>query len=120
MRTYADRLDELNERRYTDEAGSTRHHDASTDAGAKAILSSRGGKKAAQLALAQLWEQAKQPGHGFLPTARISAPLYVLRALQTLGLIEEAEDERGKAIRFRLTFTGKQQARAALNRGAAA
>lgn len=106
MRTFAARQAELNERRYSDDASDTRHYDHTTQEGARAILSSRGGKKAAQIALAQLAAQAREPGEGFLPTARLSAPLHVLYALQTIGLIIEADDNRGRAIRFKLTAMG--------------
>lgn len=77
--------------------------DPTTQEGAKAMLSSRGGKKAGQIAIAELWKATRIYNAGYLPTARISAPLRVLLALETLGLIERANDNRGRAIRFRLT-----------------
>lgn len=110
MRTYAAHQSDLAARRYDDDAEDTRHHDASTAQGAKLILSSKGGKAAAKLAAAALWQQANEPGGGYLPTARLHAPLHVLRAMQTMGVIEEAQDERGRAIRFRLTEAGLRAA----------
>ena len=73
---------------------------------AKNMLASRGGEKAAKLALAELWKQANEPGEGYLPTARLSAPLRVLIALETLGVIVRATDNRGRAIRFKLSDAG--------------
>lgn len=102
MRTYADRQRDLEGDRYT-APSDTRHHDPKTKTGARAIVGSPGGKKAAQFALVDLWNQAEEKGQGYLPTARIRAPLYVLEALETLGSIERATDDRGRAIRFRLT-----------------
>lgn len=96
--------------------------DGKTPAGAKTILASRGGKKAARHATATLWEASRKHREGFMPTARINAPLRVLEALETAGLIERAQDgghspataeeyledttRRGVAIRFRLTEFG--------------
>lgn len=113
MRTFAAHQSARAARRYDDDAEDTRHHDASTVRGAKLILSSKGGKAAAKLAAAALWHQANDHGEGYLPTARLHAPLHVLRAMQTMGAIEEADDERGRAIRFRLTPAGIRAARMA-------
>lgn len=107
MRTFAARQRDLDERRYDDDAPDA---DPTTSEGARQILSSRGGKKAARIALAELWQTAKQWREGYLPTARISAPLRVLLALERAGLIEVAEDDRGMALRYRLTSTGVQMA----------
>lgn len=103
MRTFADRQKDLAENRYDAEDLSI---DPTTPNGAKALLSSRGGKKAAQLALSTLWEAKKQWREGWLPTAKINAPLRVLEALHTIDLIEQANDDRGVAIRLRLTPKG--------------
>lgn len=120
MRTFAARERDLAESRYQADAEDTRHHDPSTAEGAIAILKSKGGKAAAQHALGALWRQANQPGEGYLPTAQIPAPLHVLRALQRSGLIKEADDERGRAIRFRLSTDGVQiAAQAAAAKGGA-
>lgn len=106
MRTFAARMRDIEERRYDD----VPEADPTTSEGAKAILGSRGGKKAARLALATLWEAAKEWQQGYLPTARINAPLRVLDALHTIGLVEPADDDRGVAIRLRLTPLGIQMA----------
>lgn len=103
MRTFADRQAERDSGRYASEETDI---DPSTLAGAKAMLSSTGGQKAAKIALAELWKQANEAGQGYLPTARISAPLRVLIALETAGVIERATDDRGNAIRFKLTDAG--------------
>lgn len=105
MRTFAARQRDVMESRY-DTSGAA---DPATAEGALAILSSRGGKKIAQVALGQLWEAAQQWADGYLPTAVLSAPLRVLLALETTGLIERAKDDRGVAIRFRLSPRGLQQ-----------
>ena len=103
MRTYADRQTDINAARYDDEAVNL---DPANPADAKLMLSTLGGNKAAKLALAELWAQANQDGQGYLPTARLSAPLRVLTALETVGVIERATDNRGRAIRYRLTDAG--------------
>lgn len=105
MRTFAARQRDLQEARYDDAPDA----DPATVEGAKAILSSRGGKKIAKVALGQFWEAAQQWADGYLPTAVLSAPLRVLLALETMGLIERAQDDRGVAIRFRLTMRGLMQ-----------
>ena len=102
MRTLADRQRDITESRY-DTSGAA---DPKTVEGAKAILASRGGKKIAKVAIGQLWDAAGRWYDGYLPTAVISAPLRVLEALETIGLIERADDDRGVAIRFRLTQIG--------------
>lgn len=102
MRTFAARQRDAEESRY-DTSGAA---DPATVEGAKAILSSRGGKKIAKVALGQFWDAARQWSEGYLPTAVLSAPLRVLLALETMGLIERADDDRGVAIRFRLTQRG--------------
>ena len=80
--------------------------DPTVPADAKRMLASRGGGKAAKIALAELWKQANEPGQGYLPTARLSAPLRVLIALETVGVIERATDDRGRAFRFKLSDAG--------------
>lgn len=103
MRTFAQRQIDLAERRYQSmEEGA----DPKTDKGAMLIVSSRGGKAAAKVAVGELWKAANTWAEGYLPTAQISAPLRVLEAMETLKLIERADDDRGVAIRFRLTMTG--------------
>jgi len=110
VRTYADRQQDVGQGRYA-LSSDTRDIDPSTKEGATAILSVAGAKKAAKIALDQLWKQAQEPGQGYLPTARISAPLRVLLALETLGLIEKATDDRGRAYRYRLSLEGLRQAK---------
>ena len=102
MRTFAARRRDIAEARYDDAPDA----DPEMADGAKAILASRGGKKIAKVALGQLWDAARQWSEGYLPSAVISAPLRVLLALETMGLIERAQDDRGVAIRFRLTKRG--------------
>lgn len=99
MRTLAARQRDLAEARYDDAPDA----DPETVEGAKAILASRGGKKIAKVALGQFWDAARQWSGGYLPTAVLSAPLRVLLSMETMGLIERADDDRGVAIRFRLT-----------------
>ncbi len=103
MRTFADKQNDQSSGRY--DTGND-NLDPSVPADAKAILVSRGGQKAAKIALSELWKQANEAGQGYLPTARISAPLRVLIALETAGVIERATDDRGRAIRFKLTDAG--------------
>jgi hypothetical protein len=103
MRTFAARQRDMDEARYEDAPAET---DPKTITGAKTILSSRGGKKAAKIALAQLWRAANNWEQGYMPTATLNAPLRVLEALETMSLIERADDDRGVAIRFRLTDKG--------------
>ena len=110
MRTYADRQQDVGQGRYA-LSSDTRDFDPTTLEGAKAILSVAGAKKAAKFALNDLWKQAQEPGQGYLPTARINAPLRVLQALETLGMIEKAQDDRGRAFRYRLSPTGLRQAK---------
>ena len=106
MHTYAKKL-------YEGDRYSGAHHDPATAEGARLILSSHYGKQAANIAIAELWQQAHEIGGGWLPTARIGAPLHVLVSLETIGVIERANDDRGRAIRFRLTERGIDQARRA-------
>lgn len=110
MRTFADSQRDHAERSYSPEADDTSQHDPFTVQGAKAILSSRGGKKAAQLAIAAIWEiQRRNPAaqtHG----DDLPAPFGVLRALETLKLIEEPREAYGLAGCFRLTSVGMAQA----------
>lgn len=103
MRTFAARQRDLQETRYE---GTPMEVDPKTTAGAKATLATRGGKNAARVAIKELWAAACQWSSGYLPTAKISAPLRVLEALETMGVIERADDDRGEAIRFRLTQKG--------------
>lgn len=121
MRTFAQRQRELQERRYASDQ-TLPDEDGTTVASAKLILTSRGGKAAAKLVLSALWKTANEYEGGYLPTAQISAPLRVLTALETVGLVERATDGgtmpltaeeyefgangRGHAIRFRLTSKG--------------
>lgn len=103
MRTFADRQREVVTGRYAD---AETNLDPTKPVDAKRMLSTPGGSKAAKIALAELWKQANEAGQGYLPTARLSAPLRVLIALETVGVIERATDDRGKAIRFKLTDAG--------------
>tara|TARA_R110000868_G_scaffold13624_4_gene63311 strand:+ start:436 stop:786 length:351 start_codon:yes stop_codon:yes gene_type:complete len=100
MRTLAGKQADIESGRY---ANAKDNLDPAVPADAKAMLRSIRGGKAARIALGQLWDQANEEGRGYLPTARLSAPLRVLVALETVGVIERAEDDRGVAIRFRLT-----------------
>lgn len=93
------------------------HHDPATKEGARLILSSHYGKRAAKISIADLWKQSHEMGGGWLPTARIGAPLHVLVALETVGVTERANDDRGRAIRFRLTDAGLDAVLAARARG---
>ena len=99
MHTYAKKL-------YEGDRYSGARHDPATKEGAKMILSSQHGKDTAKISIAELWKQSHEVGGGWLPTARIGAPLHVLVALETVGVIERANDDRGRAIRFRLTHRG--------------
>lgn len=103
MRTFSVYQRDLQEARYTGEK-----HNPEDRAGANAILSQREGKASAKRAIAELAAQAKLPGQGYLPTARLSAPLHVLVALTTVGVVEKANDDRGKAWRYRLTAQGRK------------
>jgi hypothetical protein len=103
MRTLADKQEDRASGRYASGAVDI---DPSTPAGAKTMLSTLGGSKAAKIALGEL---RGVEGQGYLPTARISAPMRVLVALETMGLIERANDDRGRAIRFRLTELSLKQ-----------
>jgi hypothetical protein len=107
MRTFAARQNDTAAARYEDD-GETLDPTQPNDA--KRMLSTRGGAKAAKIALAELWAQANEAGQGYLPTARLSAPLRVLTALETIGVIERADDDRGNAIRFRLSSYGLDMA----------
>ena len=125
MRTFEQRQRDLACRRYdSDDQG--RNEDGVTKSSAQHILSSKGGKAAAKIAIGELWSEVGRTGSGYLPTARLSAPLRVLQALETVGLIERATDGgtlpltaedyeigangRGHAIRFRLSDMGLKMA----------
>lgn len=113
MRTYADRERDLSEGRYASDADDIEQHNPRTPEGAKAILASRGGKKAAQLALAAIWKAHKADTIGkrkALFREHIPAPFRVLRALETMGLIEETHDDTGLLECFRLTESGLRAA----------
>lgn len=103
MRTFSNKQTDIETGRYGEAKTDL---DPSLKADAKHMLASAGGGKAARLALGQLWAQANDAGRGYLPTARLSAPLRVLTSLETLGVIERATDDRGVAIRYRLTDAG--------------
>jgi len=125
MRTFAASQKDKMESRYSSDTALP-NVDGKTKAGAKEILSSRGGKKAASHATANLWEAANKFSGGWLTTAKVNAPLRVLEALETAGLVEKAEDidlnkiqssedylgfeSRGHAWRYRLTDFGKKVA----------
>lgn len=103
MRTLAAKMTDEATRRYAEEDASL---DPTVAADAKKMLASVGGSKAAKHAIAELFAQASKPGQGWLPTARISAPMRVLMAMTTVGVLEMADDNEERetrAIRFRLT-----------------
>lgn len=84
--------------------------DPTTPEGAKLMLRSRGGKKAAGRAMVQLWRIKQRYMDGYLPTAQILAPLRVLMALELIGQVERAENEDNQlAWRFRLTPKGEAE-----------
>jgi len=107
MRTLAASMSDSASYRYL---GDQSHDlDPTIPAEAKRILASAGGAKAAKRAISQLWEQSKQHGQGYLPTARLDAPMRVLMALTCLGVLEVADDNAERqtiALRFRLTDKG--------------
>lgn len=92
---------------------------------ARIILSSHGGKQAAKHAIATLYEASQKFREGWMPTARINAPLRVLRSLELTGLVERqqhasfptTENEyalnqgRSHVIKYRLSEFGKQVAK---------
>lgn len=113
MRTFADREKELAEGRYDGTGDDTGQHNPKTPDGARAILASRGGKKAAQLAIAELWAAHKREQGSRRAAVNmefLSAPARVLRALETLRLIEETHDHTGLMDCFRLTESGLRAA----------
>ena len=113
MRTFADRERELAEGRYDGNGEDTSHHNPKTPDGARAILASRGGKKAAQLAIAQLWAAHKREQgsrRASIHMEFLSAPVRVLRALETLRLVEETHDHTGLMDCFMLTEGGLRAA----------
>ena len=91
---------------------------------AKIILSSQGGKQAAKLAIATLYKASQDFREGWLATARINAPLRVLRSLELTGLIESQQQAsfpttegeyalnqgRSHVIKYRLSEFGKKVA----------
>lgn len=105
MRTFEAFQRDQAEARYAQE-----QHNPESEAGARAILSQRNGKFTAQLVVKELAAQARLSGPGYLPSARLSAPLHVVIALCTIGVVEKAEDGRGRAWRYRLTAFGRKQA----------
>lgn len=122
MRTFADRERDIAEGRYNGTGEDTSHHDPKTPEGARAILATRGGKKVAQLAIAALWAAHKREQGSrraaihmdFLP-----APARVLRAIETLRLIEETHDHTGLLGCLRLTESGLRAALVAEKAGGA-
>lgn len=89
---------------------------------ARIILTSHGGKQAAKHALAELYAASVKWPQGWLPTARIPAPLRVLKSLELTGVIESEQEAsfpmtegtyalnqgRSHVIKYRLTALGKQ------------
>lgn len=113
MRTMAARERDLNEGRYSPDADDIDRYDPNTMEGAKAILSSRGGKKAGQLAIAAMWRAHKAENgtrRAALHIEAIPAPMRVLRALATLGLAEETHNDVGLMDCYRLTESGLRAA----------
>lgn len=125
MKTFASAQKDRLEGRYTTD--DMKDVDGTSKEGAKKILSSRGGKKAAQHAIATLYAASIKYPQGYLSTAVINAPLRVLQALERTGLIEQAEDNQPMPVtteeyqkyeeaglkwawRFRLSEFGKQVA----------
>lgn len=128
MKTFAQAQKDKLESRYTSDT--MPDVDGTTIKGAKAILSSRGGKKAAKHALASLYKASVDFREGWLVTAQINAPLRVLQALVCTGLIEQNDNAaefpmtesqyafnqgRSHVWRYRLTDFGKQIAKERLN-----
>jgi ketopantoate reductase len=114
MRTLAAKLNDTGTSRY--QGDQSRDLDPKSLADAKKILSTAGGAKAAKLAIAELWKQAQAVGGGWLPTARLSAPLRVLQSMVTIGVLEQADDNEERqtvAFRFRLNERGLDAAVAA-------
>lgn len=120
MKSYADALRQKNE--YENDSRMSNLTGRTKDE-ARIILTSRGGKNAAKLALADLYAAYVQFPDGWLVTARIRAPLRVLNALELTGLIERAEGtasfptnvaeyeaNRSHAYKYRLTEFGRQVA----------
>ena len=105
MRTLAAKLNDDKNSRYADDNGG---HDLDPTllCDAKKMMSAPGAKKAAAFAIEDLLVQAGKAGQGWLPTATIRAPIRVLMALTTLGVLEMADDNAERqtiALRFRLT-----------------
>lgn len=103
MRTFAARQRDIEQSRYLAE-GDGAQFDPRTAEGAKGLLSTRGGKKAAQIAISEMWKAAKtRAGWGVLAD-EASAPIRILLALTTLGIAEQIEGE--DAPTYRLTPNG--------------
>lgn len=92
MRTFAAAQKDRLESRYTSD--DMPDLEGNTVAEARTILSSRGGKKAARLALRDLYQAWQRHPEGWLPTAQIRAPLRVLNSMTLAGLIEKGEGSR--------------------------
>jgi hypothetical protein len=107
MRTLAAKMRDTGTSRY--ETDQSRDLDPTRLTDAKRILTTAGGAKAAKNAIGEMWAQAQRTGGGWLPTARLSAPLRVLQAMVTIGVLEQATDNDERqtvALRFRLTERG--------------
>ena len=104
MRTFAARQRDIEQSRYLAEGDGTQF-DPRTIEGAKGLLSTRGGKKAAQQAVAALWTAAKRWRDGYLLRTELVTPSRVLEALHTLKLVERMENAEGR-LGYRLTPSG--------------
>lgn len=115
MVTYAERQQELINRQSYDWGI---HLDVSQPKDAKILLASTGGKKAAQLAIADLYHHALKRGieHCMVP-ADIGAPARVILALVTIGIVEDGTESLNAVVRrYRLSPKGIEMAMAAEQR----
>lgn len=115
MVTYAERQQELINRQAHDWGI---HLDVSQVKDAKILLASTGGKKAAKLAIADLYQHALKRGidHCMVP-ADIGAPVRVLLALVTVGILEDGTESSEAVVRrYRLSPKGIEMAIAAEQR----
>lgn len=104
MRTLSANLADKANRRY--QGGDFHDLDPTNPRDAKNMLATGQGRKIATIVAQELLLQSDKPGGGWLPTARLSAPLPVLLAMETLGAVERADDNTERqtvAYRFRLT-----------------
>ena len=115
MRTLSLKLKDAEQNRYA--VNSHSGLEPTTRAEAALVLRSAGGSKIAKIAIKHLWDQSTKEGGGWLPTAVLEAPARVLKALELVGVIEQALDMEERdtiAWRYRLTELGLQHAIQAL------